>query len=231
MKKGRQIFLRKFLAVFLSISMIFGVFPGNLTVALAGDREENTTITGFVAVYPDWNDNGEPSFPTEPYYMAELGGEVQGARSDLYFGFIDEAGQFKKITDVSKITAGEGLKITKQTNESGNESEDLFTVSFCELGQHTLTYNDGTNNYTINVNVVENRIKIYEDADHKTELARDAWGSYLWDNDDVGHSAECKEVYVVIKPNDGEVIDKMEPFVFSGVTDKLSIEKIGRAHV
>lgn len=97
MKKGRQIFLRKFLAVFLSISMIFGLLPGNLTVALAGDREENTTITGFVAVYPDWNDNGEPSFPTEPYYMTELGGEVQGARSDLYFGFIDEAGRFKKL--------------------------------------------------------------------------------------------------------------------------------------
>ena len=226
MKKGRQIFLRKFLAVFLSISMIFGVFPGNLTVALAGDREENTTITGFVAVYPEWNDNGEPSFPTEPYYMTELGGEVQGARSDLYLGFIGESDKFEKITDASKITAGKGLEITKQTNESGNESEDLFTVSFCELGQHTLTYNDGTNNYTINVNVVENRIKIYEDADHKTELARDEWGSYLWDNDDAGHSAECKEVYVVIKPNDGEVIDTREPFDFSGVTEKLSIEEL-----
>lgn len=226
MKKGRQIFLQKFLAVFLSISMIFGLFPGNLTVALAGDREENTTITGFVAVYPDCNDNGEPSFPTEPYYMTELGGEVQGARSDLYFGFIDEAGQFKKITDASKITAGEGLEITKQTNESGNESEDLFTVSFLKIGKHTLTYNDGTTTYTINVNVVENRIKIYEDADHKTELARDEWGSYLWDNDDAGHSAECKEVYVVIKPNEGEVIDETEPFVFSGGTDKLSIEKL-----
>lgn len=226
MKKGRQIFLRKFLAVFLSISMIFGLLPGNLTVALAGESEENTTITGFVAVYPDWNENGEPSFPTKPDYMTELGGEVQGARSDLYFCFIDESDKFEKITDVSKITAGEGLEITKQTNENGNESEDLFTVSFCNLGQHTLTYNDGTNNYTINVNVVENRIKIYEDADHKTELARDAWGSYLWDNDDAGHSAECKEVYVVIKPNDGEVIDKMEPFGFSGVTDKLSIEKL-----
>lgn len=225
MKKGRQIFLRKFLAVFLSISMIFGLFPGNLTVALAGGREENTTITGFVAVYPDWN-NGEPSFPTKPDYMTELGKEVQGARSDLYFGFIDELGQFKKITDVSKITAGEGLKITKQTNESGNESEDLFTVSFCNLGQHTLTYNDETKNNTIKVNVVENRIKIYEDVDHNRELARDAWGSYLWDNDDMGHSAECKEVYVVIKPNDGEVINKVEPFVFSGGTGKLSIEEL-----
>lgn len=40
MKKGRQIFLRKFLAVFLSISMIFGLLPGNLMVALAEDREE-----------------------------------------------------------------------------------------------------------------------------------------------------------------------------------------------
>lgn len=226
MKKGRQIFLRKFLAVFLSISMIFGLLPGNLTVALAGDREENTTITGFVAVYPDWNDNGEPSFPTEPYYMTELGGEVQGARSDLYFGFIDEAGQFKKITDASKITAGEGLEITKQTNESGNESEDLFTVSFLEIGKHTLTYNDGTTTYTINVNVVENRIKIYEDADHKTELARDAWGNYLWDNDDGGHSAECTEVYVVIKPNADEVIETTDPFDFSGGADKLSIEKL-----
>lgn len=226
MKKGRQIFLRKFLAVFLSISMIFGLLPGNLTVALAGDREENTTITGFVAVYPDWNDNGEPSFPTEPYYMTELGGEVQGARSDLYFGFIDEAGQFKKITDASKITAGEGLEITKQTNESGNESVDLFTVGFGDIGQHVLTYNDGTKTYTINVNVVENRIKIYEDADHKKELARDAWGSYLWDNDDAGHSAECKEVYVVIKPNEGEVIDTTDPFDFSVGTDKLSIEKL-----
>lgn len=226
MKKGRQIFLRKFLAVFLSISMIFGLLPGNLTVALAGDCEENTMITGFVAVYPDWNDNGEPSFPTEPYYMTELGGEVQGARSDLYFGFVDEAGQFKKITDASKITAGEGLEITKQTNESGNESEDLFTVSFLEIGKHTLTYNDGTTTYTINVNVVENRIKIYEDADHTRELARDEWGSYLWDNDDDGHSAECKEVYVVIKPNEGEVIDKTDPFVFSGGTGKLSIEKL-----
>lgn len=224
MKKGRQIFLRKFLAVFLSISMVFGLLPGNLTVALAGDREENTTITGFVAVYPDWN--GEPSFPTEPHYMKELGGEVQGARSDLYFGFIDEAGRFKKITDASKITAGEGLEITKQTNESGNESEDLFTVSFLEIGQHTLTYHDGTKTYTINVNVVENRIKIYEDADHKTELARDEWGSYLWDNDDAGHSAECKEVYVVIKPNEGEVIDTTDPFDFSVGTDKLSIEKL-----
>lgn len=226
MKKGRQIFLRKFLAVFLSISMIFGLLPGNLTVALAGDREENPTITGFVAVYPDWNDNGEPSFPTKPDYMTELGGEVQGARSDLYFGFIGESGQFEKITDVSKITAGDGLAITKQTNESGNESEDLFTVSFCNLGQHTLTYNDETKNNTIKVNVVENRIKIYEDVDHNRELARDAWGSYLWDNDDAGHSAECKEVYVVIKPNDGEVIDTMEPFDFSGGTDKLSIEKL-----
>lgn len=226
MKKGRQIFLRKFLAVFLSISMIFGLLPGNLTVALAEESEENPTITGFVAVCPEWNENGEPSFPTKPDYMTELGKEVQGARSDLYFGFIDELGQFKKITDVSKITAGEGLKITKQTNESGNESEDLFTVSFCNLGQHTLTYNDGTKTYTINVNVVENRIKIYEDADHTKELARDAWGSYLWDNDDAGHSAECKEVYVVIKPNEGEVIDKTEPFVFSGGTDKLSIEKL-----
>lgn len=225
MKKGRQIFLRKFLAVFLSISMIFGLLPGNLTVALAGESEENTTITGFVAVYPDWNENGEPSFPTEPYYMTELGGEVQGARSDLYFGFIDEAGQFKKITDVSKITAGDGLAITKQTNESRTESEELFTVSFLEIGKHTLTYNDGTT-YTINVNVVENRIKIYEDADHKTELARDEWGSYLWDNDDDGHSAECKEVYVVIKPNEGEVIDKTDPFVFSGGIDKLSIENL-----
>lgn len=226
MKKGRQIFLRKFLAVFLSISMIFGLLPGNLTVALAGESEENPTITGFVAVYPDWNENGEPSFPTKPDYMTELGGEVQGARSDLYFGFIDESDKFEKITDVSKITAGEGLEITKQTNENGNESEDLFTVSFCNLGQHTLTYNDGTNNYTIKVNVVENRIKIYEDADHKTELARDAWGSYLWDNDDAGHSAECTEVYVVIKPNEGEVIDTMEPFDFSGGTDKLSIEEL-----
>lgn len=224
MKKGRQICLRKFLAVFLSISMIFGLLPGNLMVALAEDREENTTITGFVAVYPDWN--GEPSFPTEPHYMKELGGEVQGARSDLYFGFIDEAGRFKKITDASKITAGEGLEITKQTNESGNESEDLFTVSFLEIGQHTLTYHDGTKTYTINVNVVENRIKIYEDADHKTELARDEWGSYLWDNDDAGHSAECKEVYVVIKPNEGEVIDTTDPFDFSVGTDKLSIEKL-----
>lgn len=226
MKKGRQIFLRKFLAVFLSISMIFGLLPGNLTVALAGDSEENTTITGFVAVYPDWNENGEPSFPTKPDYMTELGGEVQGARSDLYFGFIDESDKFEKITDVSKITAGEGLKITKQTNENGTESVDLFTVSFCDLGWHTLTYNDGTKNYTINVKVVENRIKIYEDAAHETELARDEWGSYLWDNDDAGHSAECKEVYVVIKPNAGEVIDKVEPFVFSGGTDKLSIEKL-----
>ena len=226
MKKGRQIFLRKFLAVFLSISMIFGLLPGNLTVALAGESEENPTITGFVAVYPDWNENGEPSFPKEPYYMTELGGEVQGARSDLYFGFIGESGKFEKITDASKITAGEDLEITKQTNENGNESEDLFTVSFRELGQHTLTYHDGTKTYTINVNVVENRIKIYEDADHKTELARNEWGSYLWDNDDAGHSAECKEVYVVIKPNEGEVIDTMEPFDFSGGTGKLSIEKL-----
>ena len=225
MKKGRQIFLRKFLAVFLSISMIFGLLPGNLTVALAGDCEENTMITGFVAIYPDW-ENGEPNFPTKPDYMTELGGEVQGARSDLYFGFIGESGQFEKITNVSKITAGEGLKITKQTNESGNESEDLFTVSFRELGQHTLTYNDGTKTYTINVNVVENRIKIYEDADHTKELVRDEWGSYLWDNDDAGHSAECTEVYVVIKPNKGEFIDKTEPFVFSGVADKLSIEEL-----
>lgn len=200
MKKGRQIFLRKFLAVFLSISMIFGLLPGNLTVALAGDREENTTITGFVAVYPDWNDNGEPSFPTEPYYMTELGGEVQGARSDLYFGFIDEAGRFKKITDVSKIKAGEGLEITKQTNESGTESEELFTVSFLEIGKHTLTYNDGKKTYTINVNVIENRIKIYEDADHTRELARDEWGSYLWDNDDGGHSAECTEGSISCDP-------------------------------
>ena len=75
MKKGRQIFLRKFLAVFLSISMVFGLLPGNLTVALAGDREENTTITGFVSVYPDLNDNGEPSFPTDPYYKTELTGQ------------------------------------------------------------------------------------------------------------------------------------------------------------
>ena len=75
MKKGRHIFLRKFLAVFLSISMVFGLLPGNLTVALADDREENTTITGFVAVYPDWNDNGEPSFPTDPYYKTELTGQ------------------------------------------------------------------------------------------------------------------------------------------------------------
>lgn len=225
MKKGRQIFLRKFLAVFLSISMIFGLLPGNLTVALAEDREENTTITGFVAVYPDWK-NGEPNFPTKSDYMTELGGEVQGARSDLYFGFIDGSSQFKKITDVSKITAGDGLEITKQTNESGYESEGLFTVSFRELGLHTLTYNDGTTTYTINVNVIENRIKIYEDADHKTELARDAWGSYLWDNDDEGHSAECKEVYVVIKLNEGEVIDKTDPFDFTGGTDKLSIEKL-----
>lgn len=228
MKKGRQIFLRKFLAVFLSISMIFGLLPGNLTVALAGDSEENTTITGFVAVYPDWNDNGEPSFPTGPYYnyMTELGGEVQGARSDLYFGFIDEAGRFEKITDVSKIKAGEGLEITKQTNESGTESKELFTVSFLEIGKHTLTYNDGTTTYTINVNVIENRIKIYEDANHKKELARDAWGSYLWDNDDAGHSAECKEVYVVIEPNKGEVIDTTDPFDFSGKTDKLSIKEV-----
>lgn len=226
MKKGRQIFLRKFLAVFLSISMIFGLLPGNLTVALAGDREENTTITGFVAVYPDWNDNGEPSFPTKPYYMTELGGEVQGTRSDLYFRFIDESGQFEKITDISKITAGEGLEITKQTNESGTESEELFTVSFLEIGKHTLTYNDGKKTYTINVNVIENRIKIYEDADHKTELARDAWGNYLWDNDDGGHSAECTEVYVVIKPNADEVIETTDPFDFSGGADKLSIEKL-----
>lgn len=225
MKKGRQIFLRKFLAVFLSISMIFGLLPGNLTVALAGDREENTTITGFVAVYPDW-ENGEPNFPTEPYYMTELGGEVQGARSDLYFGFIGESGQFEKITDASKITAGDGLTIEKQTDESGNESADLFTVSFLKLGRHTLTYNDGKNTYTINVNVIENRIKIYEDANHKKELARDAWGSYLWDNDDEGHSAECKEVYVAIKPNEGEVIDTTDPFDFSGKTDKLSIEQL-----
>ena len=225
MKKGRQIFLRKFLAVFLSISMIFGLLPGNLTVALAGDSEENTTITGFVAVYPDW-ENGEPNFPTEPYYMTELGGEVQGARSDLYFGFIDGSGQFEKITDIRKITAGEGLEITKQTNESGNESEELFTVSFRELGLHTLTYNDGTKTYTINVNVIENRIKIYEDANHKKELARDAWGSYLWDNDDAGHSAECKEVYVVIEPNKGEVIDTTDRFDFSGKTDKLSIKEV-----
>ena len=55
--------------------MVFGLLPGNLTVALAGDREENTTITGFVAVYPDWNDNGEPSFPTDPYYKTELTGQ------------------------------------------------------------------------------------------------------------------------------------------------------------
>ena len=75
MKKGLQIFHRKFLAVFLSISMIFGLFPGNLTVALAGDREENTMITGFVAVYPYWNENGEPSFPTDPYYKTELTGQ------------------------------------------------------------------------------------------------------------------------------------------------------------
>lgn len=224
MKKGRQIFLRKFLAVFLSISMIFGLLPGNLTVALAGDSEENTTITGFVAVYPDW-ENGEPNFPMDPNYMTELGGEVQGARSDLYFGFINESDQFEKITDASKITAGEGLEIRKQTDESGNESE-LFTVSFLELGQHTLTYNDGEKTYTINVNVIENRIKIYEDADHNKELARDAWGSYLWDNDDEGHSAECKEVYVVIEPNKGEVIDTKDPFDFSGGTDKLSIEKL-----
>lgn len=225
MKKGRQIFLRKFLAVFLSISMIFGLLPGNLTVALAGDSEENTTIPRFVAVYPDWK-NGEPNFPTDPHYMTELGGEVQGASNDLYFGFIDKSGQFEKITDASKITAGKGLEIRKQTDESGNESTDLFTVSFLEIGKHTLTYNNGTKTYTINVNVVENRIKIYEDADHKTELARDEWGSYLWDNDDAGHSAECKEVYVVIKPNEGEVIDKTEPFVFSGGIDKLSIEKL-----
>lgn len=225
MKKGRQIFLRKFLAVFLSISMIFGLLPGNLTVALAGDSEENTTIAGFVAVYPDWK-NGEPNFPTKSDYMTELGGEVQGARSDLYFGFIDGSSQFKKITDVSKITAGDGLTIEKQTDESGYESEGLFTVSFRELGLHTLTYNDGTKTYTINVNVIENRIKIYEDANHKKELDRDAWGSYLWDNDDAGHSAECKEVYVVIKPNKGEFIDKTEPFVFSGGTDKLSIEQL-----
>lgn len=225
MKKGRQIFLRKFLAVFLSISMIFGLLPGNLTVALAGDSEENTTITGFVAVYPDW-ENGEPNFPTDPYYMTELGGKVQGASSDLYFGFIDESSQFKKITDANKITAGEGLEIRKQTDESGNESEELFTVSFRRLGKHTLTYNDGKRTYTINVNVIENRIKIYEDANHMQELARDAWGSYLWDNDDAGHSAECKEVYVVIKPNEGEVIDTTDPFDFSGKTDKLSIKEV-----
>lgn len=225
MKKGRQIFLRKFLAVFLSISMIFGLLPGNLTVALAGDCEENTTSTGFVAVYPDW-ENGEPNFPTDPHYMTELGGEVQGASNDLYFGFIDKSGQFEKITDASKITAGKGLEIRKQTDESGNESTDLFTVSFLELGQHKLTYSDETQNYTINVNVIENRIKIYEDANHTQELARDAWGSYLWDNDDEGHSAECKEVYVVIKPNEGEVIDTTEPFVFSGGTEKLSIEQL-----
>lgn len=225
MKKGRQIFLRKFLSVFLSISMIFGLLPGNLTVALAGDREENTTITGFVAVYPDW-ENGEPNFPTEPYYMTELGGEVQGARSDLYFGFIDKSGQFEKIRDASKIKAGEGLKIRKQTDESGKESEELFTVSFLKIGQHTLTYNDGTKTYTINVNVVENRIKIYEDADHTKELARDEWGSYLWDNDDEGHSAECKEVYVVIEPNKGEFIDTTDQFDFSGKTDKLSIKEV-----
>ena len=225
MKKGRQIFLRKFLAVFLSISMIFGLLPGNLTVALAGDREENTTITGFVAVYPDW-ENGEPNFPRNPHYMTELGGEVQGARSDLYFGFIDKSGQFEKIKDASKIKAGEGLKIRKQTDESGKESEELFTVSFLKIGQHTLTYNDGTKTYTINVNVVENRIKIYEDADHTKELARDEWGSYLWDNDDKGHSAECKEVYVVIEPNKGEFIDTTDQFDFSGKTDKLSIKEV-----
>lgn len=225
MKKGRQIFLRKFLAVFLSISMIFGLLPGNLTVALAGDSEENTTIPRFVAVYPDWK-NGEPNFPTDPHYMTELGGEVQGASNDLYFGFIDKSGQFEKITDASKITAGKGLEIRKQTDESGNESTDLFTVSFLELGQHKLTYSDETQNYTINVNVIENRIKIYEDANHTQELARDAWGSYLWDNDDEGHSAECKEVYVVIKPNEGEVIDTTEPFVFSGGTEKLLIEQL-----
>ena len=45
--------------------------------------------------------------------MVELGGEVQGARSDWYFGFIGEWGKFEKITDASKITAGEGLEITK----------------------------------------------------------------------------------------------------------------------
>ena len=69
MKKGRQIFLRKFLAVFLSISMVFGLLPGNLTVALAGDREENTTITGFVAVVIKPNE-GEVIDKTEPFVFS-----------------------------------------------------------------------------------------------------------------------------------------------------------------
>ena len=64
--------------IFSSISVNqydFRIVSGKSYGCTGGGCEENTMITGFVAVYPDWNDNGEPSFPTDPYYKTEFTGQ------------------------------------------------------------------------------------------------------------------------------------------------------------
>lgn len=202
MRTLKKQIVQRMLALVMTICMVLGLMPAELVKADTG------TETGYlVVIYPSYDDETGESYLYNPKNNStqEVDNVVSGGKLSFYLGYVDGSDKLTQITTLTDITADADLQIRIATDGDGKERTDgLFEITPKETGTYTINYAKDGITSSVTINVVENRIKIYEDASCTKELTRDEWGNYLWDSD---HSEDITKVYVKIAANAGETLD------------------------
>ena len=218
MRTLKKQIVQRMLALVMTICMVLGLMPAELVKADTG------TETGYlVVIYPSYDDETGESYLYNPKDNStqEVDNVVSGGKLSFYLGYVDGSDKLTQITTLTDITADADLQIRIATDGDGKERTDgLFEITPKETGTYTINYAKDGITSSVTINVVENRIKIYEDASCTKELTRDEWGNYLWDSD---HSEDITKVYVKIAANEGETLGKTECQSLKGNDSKLDI--------
>lgn len=149
---------------------------------------------GLVICTPDCNN--DYAMPENPEYRKSIGQEILGLKREYYIGTLSAEGTFAPITSENELAYdSEILELTKHTDP---ERDGLYDISFKAIGSGSISCSYGGGTSSIDVTVVQNRIKIYGDEVCTEELERDEWGAYLWRDEDL------KEAYVKIDTADAE---------------------------
>ena len=179
--------LKRKLSLFLVICMVVSLFVGIPVGVYAQAGEKRLVICN-----PDWDHNYEMC--ENPQYFYSIDQAISDSKRVCYIGILGSEGEFTPITDGLSVNS-EILELTKHTDP---ERDGLYDISFKAIGSDSISCSYGGGTSSIDVTVVQNRIKIYGDEVCTKELERDEWGAYLWRDEDL------KEAYVKIDTADAK---------------------------
>ncbi|MDD6639140.1 MAG: hypothetical protein PUE81_10285 [Lachnospiraceae bacterium] len=197
--------LKKSAAFLLAVCMIFSLFAG-MPMSVKAENEGEVTLTGLVGTAQlipieggdNWVVDNNAEFRNTLEWS--LGGMTLALR------YVEE-NSFKDLQPVSdEITVTKSGESTGQfaSVEAWSEDESFYYFTFDEVGQYTITYNNGNlENNTITVDVVYPPLGLYKGYNDETGLVEGFIQEWEEKN-----TAALSEFYVVPKTKeytDGQI--------------------------